>query len=110
MTTIGDRADFDERLEVLLLAADLCVRHRLVGDVDHHALNACGAAVPVLHDPGVVAHPDRSPVRGDDPVFHRPPVVAAGEGGRLLRRSWRSRSSGWGTAAKNAGSIHASRG
>ena len=77
----GDRADVDERLEVLLLAADLRVRHRLVGDVDHDALNVCDAAVPVLHHPGVVAHPDRSSVRGDDPVFHRPPVVAAGEGG-----------------------------
>ena len=35
----GDRADLDERFEVLLLAADLGGRLGLLGDVEHEALD-----------------------------------------------------------------------
>ena len=54
----GHRTDLDERLEVLLLAADLRRRQRLLGDVDHESLDELRVSVGIADDPAVVAHPD----------------------------------------------------
>ncbi len=82
-----DRADLDERLEVLLLAADgfvssreLLLRLLLLGDVDHAALLVLGLPVLVVHCPRLVAHPHRSSVGGDHAVLAHPDAVV------LLRR------------------------
>ena len=80
-----DGADLDERLEVLLLAADLGVRERLAGHVHHEALDVQRLALVVLHDPSVVANEYRSPVGRDHAVLERPTVVASREGGGVLR-------------------------
>ena len=57
-----DRADLDERLEVLLLAVDLGRGVVLGRDVDHEALDVGRLAGGVPDDPGVVANPDDLPV------------------------------------------------
>ena len=71
----GDRADLDERLEVLLLATDLRVRERLVGDVHHEALDVCRSSALVLGDPRVVADEHRSSVCRDQAVLEGPAFV-----------------------------------
>ena len=65
----GHRTDLDERLEVLLLTADLRRRKRLVGDVDQESLDELRFPVRIADDPAVVADPHVVAVGVDDPVF-----------------------------------------